>query len=233
MQYGAVTYIIGVVQFFIGIFVAASRYGPPSYDPMRDTISDLQAVKCGVFQGSEVCSPLHAVANTSVAVLGLALVFGSLLIRTAFPGRRGRRAAIGLLVAAGLAITANAFTPEDVTLTGDTLTALLAFLCADFGLVEVGGLVSGVPGWRNLGHLFEALGVAGLAALILDSAEPAGPLGAGGNEWLIVSPVVIWALAVGGILLGPKRLSGPDREEGIERSSSAATEARNWRTLAS
>ncbi len=204
--YGAVVYIVGVVQFFVCVFVTALHFGPPSYDPLRITISDLQAVNCGIFQGNEVCSPLHLLANTSVAVLGLSLILGSLLIRTALPADRGRTSAIGLLVVAGLATFVNAFTPEDVTIIGDTATALVAFLCANFGLIQVGRLMSRDPKWRNF-HIFtEISGIIGLTGLILDGADLAGPLGGGGNEWLIVGPILVWALAVGVRLLGPERL---------------------------
>ena len=93
--YGAVFYIVAAVQFVVCMLVTASRYGPPAYEPATDTISDLQAVSCGTFQGAQVCSPLHALANLSVAVLGLLIIVGSLSLRPAFPrrppqGLRGR-----------------------------------------------------------------------------------------------------------------------------------------------
>lgn len=201
---GAAAYIVGVVQFFAAVAVTASRYGPASYNPLRDTVSDLQAVNCGIFQGNEVCSPLHLVANSSVAVLGLLFITGSVLIRTAFPAGSKRKVAVGLLVVAGLATFANAFTPEDVTLLGDLVTALVAFLCANFGLVEMGRVMSGNPRWGRLRPFTEVLGVLGLAGLIVDGASPSWPLGAGGDEWLTIAPVLVWALVVGVRLLKPE-----------------------------
>ena len=215
--YGAAIYVVGVVQFFMGIFVTASRYGPPSYSPLVDTISDLQAVNCGIFQGIEVCSPLHVIANSSVAVLGLSLVLGSLLIRPAFPASGRRSAAIGLLVAAGMATLANAFTPEDVTLMGDVITALVAFLGANFGLIQIGRVMSEDSVWGYFRFFTTALGIVGLAGLILDGAGLAGPLGTGGNEWLIVAPILVWAFVVGILLLGPKRPLRPAPREETDR----------------
>ena len=115
-SYGAILYIVAGVQFVACIAVTAWRYGPPGYNFRVDTISDLQAVKCGTFQGAQVCSPLHALANLSVAVLGLLIIVGSLMLRLALPGGSRRDVAVGLLVLAGLGAFANAFTPEDVTL---------------------------------------------------------------------------------------------------------------------
>ena len=205
---------MGVVQFFFSVLVAAWYYGPPGYDPLRDTISDLQAVNCGIFQGNEVCSPLHLIANASVAVLGLSLISGSLLIRAALPEERGRSSAIGLLAVAGVATFLNAFTPEDVTLLGDTATAFVAFICANFGLIQVGRLMSKDPRWKNLRLFTEILGILGLAGLIIDGAGLAGPLGTGGNEWLIVAPILVWALVVGVRLLGLERIQQLHDEEG-------------------
>jgi hypothetical membrane protein len=197
VRYGAFLYVLGAVQFVVGMVVAALYYGPPRYDIQRNSISDLQAVNCGLFQGSQVCSPLHLIANSSVTLLGLLLVLGTLLIRTRFPAGRRRTIALGLLVVGGLGAAANGFTPEDVTLAGDTLTALIAFLGANFGLVQVGRLMARDPGWGRCRLDTEISGVVGLVALILYGANITGPLGAGVMEWLIVVPVTVWVLVIG------------------------------------
>ncbi|MDA4118670.1 MAG: DUF998 domain-containing protein [Thaumarchaeota archaeon] len=197
VRYGAFFYVLGAVQFVIGMIVVALYYGPPRYDIQRNSISDLQAVNCGIFQGSQVCSPLHLIANSSVTLLGLLLVLGTLLIHTRFPAGRIQTMALGLLVVGGLGAAANGFTPEDVTLLGDTLTALLAFLGANFGLVQIGRLMARDPGWSNFRLYTEISGVVGFVALILYGTDITGPLGPGGMEWLIVVPVTVWAFVVG------------------------------------
>ncbi|MGA2665052.1 MAG: DUF998 domain-containing protein [Nitrososphaerales archaeon] len=195
---GAALYIVAAVQFVVCIAVTASYYGPPAYDPVTDTISDLQAVNCGLFQGAQVCSPLHALANLSVALLGLLVIAGSLMLRPALPGGRRRDVAVGLLVVAGLGAIANAFTPEDVTLSGDAVTALVAFLGANFGLIQMGRTVSAAPRRLGYGRFIQALGAVGVAALTLDGLGLGSSMvGTGTIEWLIVAPILVGAPAIG------------------------------------
>lgn len=119
------------------------------------------------------------------------------MLRTLLPdGRRGD-VAIGLLVVAGLATFANAFTPEDVTLTGDTVTAIIAFLCADFSLIQIGRSTSAGAPSRGYRLLSIALGATGIAALTLDGFGLGTVIGEGTIEWLIVGPFLIWAPATG------------------------------------
>lgn len=198
---GAAFYILAGVQFAALISTAAARYGPPSYSPVRDTISDLQAVACGQFQGSYVCSPLHWVANLSVALLGALIALGTLLIRPSLPEWNRRDPALALLAVAGVATFVNAFTPEDVTYTGDLLTALIAFLCANIGLIQIGRAAAGDSSWRWFSLASQALGAFGMAALFVDGLGGAAFFGEGAIEWMIVVPVLVWAFALGVRLL--------------------------------
>jgi len=209
---GAALYVLAAVQFVACIACTAYRYGPPAYDPARVTISDLQALSCGAFQGAPVCSPLHALANLSVAVLGLSMVVGSLALRPALPGGRRRDVALGLLVVAGLGAFANAFTPEDVTLTGDTVTALVAFLGANFGMIQLGRAMATEPRWRGYGTFARVLGAVGVAAVILDGLGLGTAIGEGAIEWLIVAPVLVWIPALGvRVILGRRDGGGSVR----------------------
>lgn len=176
----------------ICLAIAATRYGPPAYSPTGVTISDLQAVGCGTFQEGYVCSPLHSLANLSVAVLGVLVAGGSLLLRSSLPEGARRNGGVLLLVVAGAATFANAFAPEDVTLTGDQITALVAFLGANFGLIQVGRGASSDPRWRTFSQITTALGVIGVAALVLSGVGGASLIGEGGIEWLVVAPVLVW-----------------------------------------
>jgi hypothetical membrane protein len=182
--------------------VVALHYGPPPYNLQQNLISDLQAVNCGLFQGNQVCSPLHTVANFSVAILGLLLIAGTMLIRTGFPAGRRWSIALGLLVLAGAGTLANAFAPEDVSLTADTLTALVAFLGANLGLIQIGRLMSKDSGFHSFRIYTEVSGVVGVTALILYGANATGPLGPGGMEWLIVVPILLWVFVMGTRLFG-------------------------------
>ena len=194
---GSALYIVAALQFVVLLAIAGSRYGPPTYNPVTVTISDLQAVDCGTFQGAQVCSPLHALANLSVAALGALVVAGSLLLRPAFPGGRRRDAAVGLLVVAGLASVVNAFTPEDVTWIGDLVTALVAFLGANFGLVQIGRAMPTGVRWGGLRFFSQCLGILGVGALTLDGFGLGTVIGTGTVEWLIVAPILIWTPTTG------------------------------------
>ena len=233
---GAAFYITATVQFVICVALAASRYGPPAYSPVTTTISDLQAVGCGAFQGANVCSPLNILANLSVAALGLLIAGGSLLTRSAFPGTGRRDVAVGLLVVAGMATFANAFTPEDVTFTGDLVTALIAFLGANFGLIQMGRAMAGDPGWGRYSAFTEALGTVGAAAIILDGFGAAALLGDGGIEWLIIAPILVWTLATGARLIAwprrhlPHTLAPDDsQQESTADGTSVGTAWPAWR----
>ena len=194
---GKAFYVAAPVQFVVCLAVAAAKYGPPAYSPIGVTISDLQAVGCGTFQGAYVCSPLHSLANLSVAVLGILVAGGSLLLRPSLPEGAGRNRGVLLLAVAGAAAFANAFTPEDVTLAGDQITALIAFLSANFGLIQVGRGASSDPGWRRFSWITTALGVIGVAALVLSGLGGASLVGEGGIEWLIVAPILVWTPLLG------------------------------------
>ena len=177
--------------------VTAAHYGPPPYNPVSDTISDLQAVHCGPFQGAQVCSPLHAVANLSVAVIGLLMITGSLSLRRALPGGSRRDKAAWLFVIAGLAAFTNAFTPEDVTVAGDAITAFVIFIGTNFGLILIGKAMLAEHRWRGLALSAEALGSLGVASIILDVLGFGTVMGEGLIEWLVIAPFLIWAPAVG------------------------------------
>jgi hypothetical protein len=136
-------------------------------------------------------------ANLSVAVLGLLTVGGSLSFRSLLPDGRRRDIAVGLLVVAGLAAFANAFTPEDVTWSGDLVTALIAFLGANFGLIQIGRITPMEPRWQGYSLFTQALGTVGIVALIFDGFGLGTVIGTGAIEWLIVAPILVWAPATG------------------------------------
>lgn len=212
----ATLYTLAAAQFVICVVITASHYGPPAYNPLTTTISDLQALNCGTFQGAYICSPLHAVANLSVAVLGLLIVVGSLLIRPLLPGGRRRDVAVGFIILAGAAAFANAFTPEDVTWTGDLVTAIIAFLGANFGLIQIGRAVSSESRWRDYGLFSQALGAFGLGAFILDGFGLGAVIGEGAIEWLIIAPILVWAPATGFRLMLVQKLRLDHQPEGAK-----------------
>ena len=197
VSFGAALYIVATVQFLIGMTVAVLYYGPPPYDLQQNSISDLQAVSCGLFQGNQVCSPLHTVANSSVAILGLLLVAGTVSdpnwipgrkamvgrARSPCPGRSGRPCKCvhpgGRQPHGGHADRPGGVPRRKLRPHTDRKAHVQRFRAP------------------RLSHLHRGLRVVGLAALILYGAGVTGPLGPGGMEWLIVAPILLWAFVMG------------------------------------
>lgn len=184
--------------------MAALSYGPPPYHFASNSISDLQAVRCGDFDGQHVCSPAHAAANAGVFLAGICLIFGTLLAWPTITREGQYRKPAYSLVLAGIAAAANAFTPEDVTLIGDVITAFIIFLATDVGLILLGRLSSRAPGLRRLFAYPAILGEFGFLVLILWSLGLTGPLGAG-IEWLVVAPILVWMLVTGTLIMARHR----------------------------
>jgi hypothetical membrane protein len=177
--------------------IAAFLYGPPRYNLANNSISDLQAVTCGKFQGNIVCSPAHDVANAAVILLGLFLIIGTLLIRKKFSVGKLRSTGLGFLLLAGIGAVGNGFTPEDLNLPGDFLTALAIYLGADLGLIFLGLEMARETEWRSLRVYSVLLGVIGLIAFTLFLVNITGPLGTGGMEWFMTAPILLWMLIIG------------------------------------
>src|SRR4051812_28901098 len=89
---------VSSVQYFVVQLIVASDW-KPSYDWRLDAISDLGATSCGTFDDRSVCSPLHALMNTSLIVLGLSMTIGSVLV---YQGVRTSRLGFALMGAAGV-----------------------------------------------------------------------------------------------------------------------------------
>ena len=58
------------------------------YSRRTGCISDLGAVGCGIFDGRDVCSPLHLLMNASFVVQGLGMLVGALLLELGAAVRR-------------------------------------------------------------------------------------------------------------------------------------------------
>jgi hypothetical membrane protein len=89
---------ISVLQFFLAeAIVIAAWAGPLPYSRSLNLISDLGALHCGVYDGRDVCSPLHLVMNVSFVLQGLGMLTGAVLLS----GAVFRVAAKPVLPAAG------------------------------------------------------------------------------------------------------------------------------------
>jgi hypothetical membrane protein len=196
VRHGAILWIVGVVQFIVGMIVTQLGWTTP-YSLTQNYISDLGAAHCGELAGRYVCSPWHLVFDTSIVILGILLIFGAILVRTAFPPRSTRTVGLGLLVVAGIGAIGVGLSPEDVNLKVHTVSALLAFAGSGLALIVLGFAMFRDTRWDGFRAYSMLSGLVGLIALVLFVAGTYGPLGVGGMERLIVAPVLLWALVCG------------------------------------
>lgn len=197
---GGALLLLGAVLFTVGMVVAIVLYGPPPYSFRNTSISDLQAIYCGSLDGQPVCSPGYLFANAAVFLAGTCLMAGVLRGWRVWAVRGGSSRGPGLLILGGAGAVANAFTPADVTLIGDAVTAYIAFVGANLGLVVLSRHVSSTNGWNGYSLYSYASGVVGLAALLAYSLGLYGALGNGGIEWVITLPIILW-MGVSGVVL--------------------------------
>ncbi|HHT74629.1 MAG TPA: DUF998 domain-containing protein [Euryarchaeota archaeon] len=171
----------------------------PGYSMNDDTISDL-----GIMPGSAT------LFNGVVMLTGMLVVAGGLL----FHRHHGRNVITALFILSGVGtfgvgvFTVN--TPEM-----HTIFAVMAFLSSNVLAIASHAILRG-----PLKALSVVLGANGLVFLIIMGMAYAGmellfgPIGYGGTERMIVFPVMVWLLGLGGYLMGPQ---GNDaRREGRE-----------------
>jgi len=160
----------------------------PNYDLTGGAISDL-----GVIPETAL------LFNGSLVVAGALNVLGGYW----FYRTHGRRWLLALFVVAGLGAVGAGVFPLD-TGAAHSLAALAAFLF--FNLEAVASAVE-LPGPMRL--LSVVAGLVGLAFVVVmvigDAGNSAvfGPIGHGGAERMIVYPVMLWLVALGGYLLAP------------------------------
>jgi len=216
-RWGALLWMVGVLQFVLGMIVTQELYGPPSYSVTGNYISDLGAVHCkswsggGAFAGDYVCSPAHDVFNASIILLGVLLILGIFLIYRAFPRPRGRWVALGIFIISGAGTSLVGVFPEDVNLPVHIAVATTAFAGVNIALFVFAALFWRSRHWGPGWSVFSLLaGAVGTVALLLFLDQSYGPLGVGGMERLIVVPTLGWAFVVGLALLRHPRIAADD-----------------------
>jgi len=204
VHHGALLIIIGALQFLAAMVVTQIGYGS-SYSLRDNYISDLGAAYCGTFSGTGAfgsgshyaCSPWHVLFNVSIVLMGLLLVLGAILLRTAFPVRRSRTIGLALLVLTGIGSIGVGLSPEDVNITVHVVSALLAFVGGAFALIVLGFAMFRDTRWDGFRAYSILSGLVSFVALILFASKAYLDLGPGGMERLIVAPLLLWTLVVG------------------------------------
>ena len=182
-----------------GVISTQVGYTGTSYSLRFNYISDLGAAHCGYYHASDiyVCSPWHLVFNVGIVLMGLLLIFGTILIRSAFAPRGSRTIGLAFLVIAGAGAIGVGLFPEDVNLTLHTASAGTAFILGNLALVILAFAMFRDTRWDGWRAYTLISGLVGLIAFILFYTKLYGPLGVGGMERLIVAPLLLWALLAG------------------------------------
>jgi hypothetical membrane protein len=201
VRHGAYVLIVGVLVFLVGMIVTQIGYGS-SYSLTHNYISDLGAVNCGVlsghyYDGGYVCSPWHLAFNISIVIMGLLLILGVILIRTAFPPRTTRTVGLLFLALAGIGAIGVGLSPEDVNIQVHTLSAAIAFVLGNASLLILALAMFRDTRWDGFRAYTLLSGLVGLVAFFLFYFKVYLGLGVGGMERLIVAPLLLWALVIG------------------------------------
>jgi hypothetical membrane protein len=185
LRLAGVLLFVLAAQFLVVITLAASA--APEYDLSGGAISDLGVI------------PETALAfNLSLLAVGLLNIAGGYLLYR----RHQRPWVLAIFVVAGIGAVGAGTVPLDRGATHG-LFALAAFVFFNIEALAVATIVGGPL--RVLSLIAGLVGLAFVGLMIVgDAGNPGafGPIGHGGVERMIVYPVMLWMLALGGALMG-------------------------------
>ncbi|MCX4911207.1 DUF998 domain-containing protein [Streptomyces sp. NBC_00878] len=199
---GAVVLVVNAVQWVVAEAITAAAWTSPPYSYARNYISDLGVADCGTrFQGRELCSPDHALMNTSFMLEGILFATGVLLLAGLVEGR-ARRVIIALALAhgVGMVLIGLFHGTADGPAFGTALHvggAGIGILCANTLAILAGALRGlGLPtAYRIFSVTVGALGLVSVA-LVGVSVSTAGAFERGSvYSWLL------WSVVTGALLL--------------------------------
>jgi hypothetical membrane protein len=204
---GAILWIVAILQYAITQLVVASAWKTP-YSLRDNYISDLGNTACGQFtlpHGTPgyVCSPLHALMNSSFILAGALMLIGAILLHRTWPRRALSTTATVLLLLAALGKILVGLVPENSNV---SLHLLGAF---NLPLSSIGILLLSIAVMRTnrrLGVFGIVVAAVGLIGTVLSVAAQYRPslylgLGVGGSERLIGYPGNAWMVVVGIVVL--------------------------------
>ena len=172
-----VFFFIAASQFILGLIVAEALY--PGYSISTNYISDL-----GV-------GPSSTVFNVSIFLLGLLSIIGTYYLQRAF---NLKMITILLTIAAVAAMGVGIFTENSEPM----------HMFASFFVFLFSGL-SAISSCRLIKYPFNIivilLGLVSVLAMILFMENIYVGLGVGGMERMIVYPILIWMIGLGGFLI--------------------------------
>jgi hypothetical membrane protein len=199
---GAALWASSIVYFVAQVIAQLAATRP--YSPVRNLISDLGRTACG----PDVCSPLHALVDTTFVVVGAFHLLGALAIYPALPRGRLRTAGTALVVLAGSGLIVAGLAPEDENPGAHATGAILGLISLNLAMIVLGRCLR--PGRRWLGTTTLWAGILGLGGLFL-LIVGAGEVPAGVAERLADYPGAAMIVVLGAYLLRSAARRGPDR----------------------
>ncbi len=190
--------IVASTQWIIGVFIAQAYY--PNYSITQNDLSDLGATchnaimptpgSCVIFQ------PASIIWNTVLSLLGILTLASAYMIYRGL-GNRLFSVLIGLF---GLGALIAGVVPENVDLTTHGLGAIVSFVAGALAAITVYRVRLEAPLYfRYLSMLFGIISLAGLAIMLSVSFATleASIIGHGGDERIIVYPLLVWEIILG------------------------------------
>ena len=198
VRWGGLLLTVGVAQFVIAMAWVQTQYG--GYSWLTNYVSDL---------GNSGYSPLFAVFNASVVVLGVFAIVGVLLAWAGFPRGGSRVTGLFLLLIAGVGAILVGLYPENVNSTAHDVASVMVFLPGALALLILA--VGMRPGtfWSSYRGFSAVLGGVCLVAFayfaptqLLNTTWDPGLV-----ERLIIFPILLWGFVAGIRLARIPRLS--------------------------
>jgi hypothetical membrane protein len=191
---GGGAWILAAV-YFVGQGIAQAAWRTP-YSLIDNWVSDLGSTTCGAtVADTYICSPLHAVMNSTFVLTGVLILVGLFLTWSVWPRRRLTTWGLVLLGVAGAGTILIGLSPENV----NVFVHLVGALNIPAGNVAM--ILLGLAIWRDRREMawFSLLaGVVGLLGML------AGPFlviltghGGGLAERIALYPLIIWLIVFG------------------------------------
>jgi hypothetical membrane protein len=182
-----VAIFVGSVQFSIGLILAEIYY--PGYSVANNYVSDLGATcnsTCHIYQ------PTSTIFNSSIVLLGLLILVSAYFLQRAYHWKP----ATVLISLGGIGALGVGLFPETTGI-WHSIFSLIVFLFAGLSAIVAARFQKKPQFYFSI-----ILGLATLVALVLYVGGNYLGLGAGGMERMVVYPVLVWAVAFGGHLMG-------------------------------
>lgn len=201
--------LAGAIQFMLAVVVAESQY--PGYSTADNTLSDMSGscpsvdpdnpLKC---VDSVILQPSATIFSATAFAIGLCAAVSAFLIRSALGGR----IAPALLLVVGIGAMGVAVFPG-YTGIAHGIFAMVTFFSGGAAAVAFYGVLKN-PAMKYLSLALGALALGAIVSIVvMANSDPfTTTLGVGGAERLVVYPVVLWMVALGGHLVALRAVKG-------------------------